>query len=332
MTTVVFCNEKAGTFESCNEQMGSISERFEEITGDPTKIVSAQDFHESDLVGVNRAIVMGGDGTVGRLLGKLANHTPRIPVGIIPAGTGNLLAGMLGLKTEKPEDRIPFALETIRKGRVVSIDLGIANGTPFALDVGIGPIAMAVTTPGKSEKNMHGLLSYVRPLIKSMFEHPYKFELKTGGHRFECIASAIFITNPQELGIGQKSDATTLRNGKLNLIVLNPQNLDDYAGIAMRFGSWFLGNAETDKMPYKLFEVDEVEITALEEIQAVPVLAGTLTDILTQNKEVESVPLSLSKREQPATMLDGDVFGHTPVVVASLPAAVDVFVPEHTAV
>ena len=327
MTTVIFCNEKAGSYETCCEQLDAIADELEEVTGVPSKLVNAEEFTDTDLTGATRAIIVGGDGTVGRLLGKLATHQPRIPIGIIPAGTGNLLAKMLGIHPEKIEDRVPFALETIRNGRVVSIDLGSANGVPFALDLGIGPIAMAITQPEKQEKNAAGLLSYVRPLLKSMFEHPYKFEIKTGGHTFQCVASAIFVTNPQELGIGQKSDATTLRNGKLNLIILNPQNLDDFVDISMRFGSWFLGNTETDKLPYRIFEVDEVEIRALEELPIAPILAGALPAVLTPSPEEGTI---LSDKDQPTTMLDGDVFGTTPVVVAALPRAVDIFVPLET--
>lgn len=324
MTTVIFCNEKAGSFETCNEQLGAIAEELEEVTGVKSKIVNAADFTDEDLRGASRAIIVGGDGTVGRLLGQLANHTPRIPIGIIPAGTGNLLAKMLGIHPDKVEDRVPFALETIRNGRVVSIDLGTANGTPFALDLGIGPIAMAITQPEKEEKSSQGLLSYIRPLLKSMFEHPYKFEIKTGKHTFQCVASAIFVTNPQELGIGQKSDATTLRNGKLNLIILNPQDLDDYVDITMRFGSWFIGNTETDTLPYRILEVDEVEIRALEELPIAPILAGALPAILTPSPDEST---TLGDKDQPTTMLDGDVFGTTPVVVSSLPKAVDIYVP-----
>lgn len=329
MTSVIFCNEKAGTFESCNQHLGLISSELEEVTGVKSKIVNTEDFTDEDLNGATRAIIMGGDGTVGRLLGRLANHTPRIPVAIIPAGTGNLLAKMLGLNPEKIEDRVPFALETIRNGRVISIDLGTANGTPFALNLGIGPIAMAITAPDKQEKNSHGLLSYVRPLLMSMFERPYKFQISTRGHSFECVASAIFVTNPQELGIGQKADATTLRDGKLDLIILNPQNLDDYVDISLRFGSWFIGNTETESLPYRMLQVDEAEIKAIAEMPNASILT-VLPEILTPKPLKEKLTTDstiIGDEDQPTTMLDGDVFGQTPVVVSTLNRAVDIYVP-----
>jgi len=325
MTTLVFCNQEAGNIEHCAEKMGSIPDMLEQITGDKTILTDVNHVTEEELQNADRAIAMGGDGTVGRVLGRLANHVPRIPVGIIPAGTGNLLADCLGLKSENRDEMIELALATIKNGKTIAIDLGVANGTPFALDIAVGPLAMAVTEPGKTEKNSHGLLSYVRPLLKSMFESPYKFKITADGETLEVDASAIFVTNPQELGIGQKADASTLRDGKLNLFVLNPTNLDDYVGIAMRFGAWFLGNAETDQMPYRIFEVANVTIEAIEQIAAPPLVTNMLPVDPGESKPVH-------ESGQPTTMLDGDVFGHTPVTVSVLPAAIDVYVPESCAV
>lgn len=326
MTTLVFCNQEAGSFESCTDRMGSISDYLQEMTGDESVIVEVDKVTEEQIAKADRAIAMGGDGTVGRVLAKLANRTPRIPIGIIPAGTGNLFADCLGLKTESPEEMLSLALETIKNGRVLPIDLGEANGVPFALDVAVGPIAMAVTQPGKTEKGSHGMFSYVRPLMKAMFERPYKFKIVADGIPFECNASAIFVTNPQELGIGQRADASTLRDGKLNLIILDPQNLDEYVGIAMRFGAWFLGNAETDNVPYRIFEVSNVTIEALHELKTPQLIASALPV-----QQETAAPVD-DDDKQPTTMLDGDVFGTTPVAVQILPAAVDVYVPHTTAV
>jgi diacylglycerol kinase family enzyme len=303
--------------------MGSVSEYLEKMTGDKSVVTDVTTVTEEELASADRAIAIGGDGTVGRVLARLANREKRIPIGIIPAGTGNLLADCLGLKAETSEEMLAMALETIRNGRILSMDLGQANGTPFALDVAVGPIAMAVTQPGKTEKSSHGLFSYVRPLMKAMFERPYNFKIVADGVELECHASAIFVTNPQELGIGQRADVTTLRDGKLNLIILDPQNLDEYVGIAMRFGAWFLGSAETDNVPYRIFEVSNVSIEALHELSTPQLLSSALP--LTQEPVAE-----VSDDRQPTTMLDGDVFGTTPVTVSIMPAAVDVYVPEST--
>lgn len=325
MTTLVFCNQEAGSFESCTEQMGSISEYLHEMTGDESVIVETDKVTEEQLMAADRAIAMGGDGTVGRVLAKLARAPKRIPIGIIPAGTGNLFADCLGLKTENKEEMLELALDTIRNGRLLPIDLGEANGVPFALDVAVGPIAMAVTTPGKSEKGTHGMFSYVRPLMKAMFERPYKFRIVADGQTIECNASAIFVTNPQELGIGQRADASSLQDGKLNLIILDPQNLDEYVGIAMRFGAWFLGSAETDNVPYKMFDVSTVTIEALHELSTPQLIASALPV-----PQEAAAPVDEDDK-QPTTMLDGDEFGTTPVTVSVLPDAVDIYVPRATA-
>lgn len=325
MANLILCNERAGTYESCCEELGPIAELLEKNTGESSITLDVDSVSESDLKQADRVIVMGGDGTVGRILGLVAGHQPRVPVGIIPAGTGNLLAKCLGLLPDNPDDRFKFAYETIRRGRTVSIDLGTANGTPFALDVGVGPLAMAVTEPNKQEKSAHGLFSYVRPLLKSMFQRAYRFRLNIDSKIFECDASAIFVTNPQELGIGQAANVSSLQDGKLDLIILNPTNLDEYVGIATRFGSWFLGNAETDTMPYTILEVSEVNIEATEELPAAPLLMNSALSKLSATKESANQEL-----DQPSTMLDGDVFGKAPVTVRLLPKAVDVYVPLDT--
>jgi len=78
-----------------------------------------------------RVIVVGGDGTISSLLPVL--EETRVPLGIIPAGTFNALAGALGI----PRD-LPGALELAVSGRPRSIDLGYANGRPFSQILGVG--------------------------------------------------------------------------------------------------------------------------------------------------------------------------------------------------
>jgi diacylglycerol kinase (ATP) len=76
-------------------------------------------------------VVCGGDGTIHRALPHLAGSG--IPLGLIPAGTANVLARELGI----PRDP-DAAVEIIARGRVRSICLGSADGRLFHLMGGAG--------------------------------------------------------------------------------------------------------------------------------------------------------------------------------------------------
>src|SRR4029077_6163257 len=67
--------------------------------------------------GVDLVIAVGGDGTVLQVATSLSGS--KIPLGIVPTGTGNLLAGDLGIPSH-PADAVQTALE----GRPRRIDVG----------------------------------------------------------------------------------------------------------------------------------------------------------------------------------------------------------------
>jgi diacylglycerol kinase (ATP) len=72
-------------------------------------------------LGTDAVVVAGGDGTVHLAIQELARTG--IPLGIVPAGTGNEIAAMLGLR----ELDVAGAAETIAKGGTRVIDLGRAT-------------------------------------------------------------------------------------------------------------------------------------------------------------------------------------------------------------
>jgi YegS/Rv2252/BmrU family lipid kinase len=108
--------------------------------------------------GVDLLVVWGGDGIVQRSIDVLAREKggTKIPIGIMPAGTGNLLASNLGI----PHD-LEKAVEVAFRGRRRRIDLGQLNGEHFAVMAGVGFDGAMIRDADRSMKDRLGKLAYV---------------------------------------------------------------------------------------------------------------------------------------------------------------------------
>jgi YegS/Rv2252/BmrU family lipid kinase len=120
--------------------------------------------NESDLV-----LVAGGDGTVRVVCAALA-HTG-IPVGVIPAGTGNLLARNLHIPLDLDD-----ALERILDGRDRRIDLVRVHGDEldtdhFAVMAGLGLDAAIISDAPPHLKKQIGWTAYLVSAAKNI-NHP----------------------------------------------------------------------------------------------------------------------------------------------------------------
>jgi diacylglycerol kinase (ATP) len=76
-------------------------------------------------------VAVGGDGTIHEVINGLVNTN--IPLGIIPAGSGNDFARGLGIPLKHDK-----ALERILNGNPKIIDIGYVNSTYFCTVTGIG--------------------------------------------------------------------------------------------------------------------------------------------------------------------------------------------------
>lgn len=78
--------------------------------------------------GYDAVYVAGGDGTLNAVVRGMmrgAGRTP-VPIGVIPAGTGNDFAKALGLGEDAET-----AVERLLERRVIDVDVGSLNGRPF---------------------------------------------------------------------------------------------------------------------------------------------------------------------------------------------------------
>ena len=102
--------------------------RFQQLGVDVTEIVGRDAAHARTLVaealesGTDALVVVGGDGVIGLALQFLAHND--IPLGIVPAGTGNDHAREYGIPTGDPA----AAVDVIVGGRTAVVDLGRISG------------------------------------------------------------------------------------------------------------------------------------------------------------------------------------------------------------
>ncbi len=142
--------------------------------------------------GVDLILIWGGDGTVQRGLDAVASSPASgVCVGIIPAGTANLLAGNLGIPTDL-EQAVRIALDGDRR----ALDLGVVNHEHFAVMAGTGLDALMMKEAGAGLKERVGRLAYLWTGIRASRARAVKMSVVVDGAAwFKGRASCLLFGN-----------------------------------------------------------------------------------------------------------------------------------------
>ncbi len=165
--------------------------------------------------GVDLVLACGGDGTVSACVAGVAGSG--IPLGLLPCGTGNLLARNLGLPSSLDE-----ALATALTGADRPLDVGLINGRPFVVMAGIGFDAEMLDGASENSKRTLGWLAYVLSALRHLGDRPIGVKLRAdGGQARRFLASSVVIGNVGSLrgGIRLLPDAVP-DDGILDVAVL----------------------------------------------------------------------------------------------------------------
>ncbi|UFU04598.1 NAD(+)/NADH kinase [Ruania suaedae] len=186
-------------------------------------------------------IVAGGDGTV-RAVAEVV-HPTRVPLAVVPAGTGNLLARNLGLMAD-----IETAVHTAFTGSTRAIDLGVTELTHrdgrtqthvFLVMTGVGLDARMASDTSRALKKRIGWLAYTEPISRSVLGNK-QFEMHYEvGHAKERTVRAhtVIVGNCGTLtaGILLLPDARA-DDGLLDVVLLRPRGWWQWLRVAARLG------------------------------------------------------------------------------------------------
>jgi YegS/Rv2252/BmrU family lipid kinase len=234
-------------------------------------------------------IAAGGDGTIIEVISGMINSNSKL--GIIPYGTGNMLAANLGIPVN-----ISKAIDIIIEGNSQKIDIGKINDRYFAFMAGCGFDAKIIDETSREKKKKYGLLAYFIEGVSQVFKTKYNlFKIKLDNNKtVKARALTVIIANSGNI-IGNLFSLVphaSLSDGLLDIIIISPKSTGDYIPIL-----WQILTRQKHKKSNKI--------------------------IYYQAKEVE-----IKCKPNLPVQADGDIIGKTPIKVQALPQAIEVLTPK----
>jgi len=258
-----------------------------ETTSDPEAISSlaAQAAAEHyDLI-----VAAGGDGTINAVVNGVGDS--RIPLGIIPLGTGNVLAHHLGIPVKNVED----AVRVLYGAKVASIDVARANGRRFTLMAGFGFDAAVVGAVSPKVKDVLGTMAYAPAVLGRLLKYaPTNFRLTLDDEStLQVKAYAVIVANCGTYAYNFRiAPDARIDDGLLDVLVFEAEK-----GSTLHL----IGQALDTLFQQRLLGTELIYLKA-----------AKLT--------VESDPHAM-------VQIDGDLCGTTPMDVEVIPGAVKLMVP-----
>lgn len=170
-------------------------------------------------------IAAGGDGTVSLLSNRAINTEKTL--GVIPLGTGNLLAQEL---------KIPINLEkalnliTADNPKIFLMDTIMLNERSCLLNVSAGLSPKVMKSTQSKEKQRFGLFAYIVNFFQQFLGlKRHRFFIEYDNQNMSFVATEVLITNGGSAGIEtlKLSDNVKLNDGQLDLFIIRAKNFYD---------------------------------------------------------------------------------------------------------
>jgi diacylglycerol kinase (ATP) len=238
--------------------------------------------------GFDLVVAAGGDGTVSAVIDGLISSS--VPLGIVPIGTGNLVARELGIPVDV-DAAVALIAGSPGERQIDAMRIG---ERVFALNASIGVSASVIGGTTSTNKNRFGRVAYVWTTLFKIFTlRPRRFVVAVDGleHEYRAIEVAILNGGALTGSLPRKGPEIRLDDGQLDVLIVGVNAWRDYV-------RWFLS-----------------------------ILAGRTAAVPALHRRA-SRRIAIRSRDRLPVQADGDVIGTTPIEVEFLPGAVTVLVPD----
>ena len=182
--------------------------------------------------GFEAVLACGGDGTVNETACAMINTG--VPMGIIPAGSGNGLARHLGFPVD------PFmSLDVLAKRNIKDCDYGDVNGRPFFCTFGVG--FDAAVSDRFAACGQRGRINYVRSAVHEFISYkPHTYTIFADDEEIDNEALLVAVCNANQYGNNAfiAPDAS-IKDGLLDLVVVKsmPKLNSVWTSVEMMWGT-----------------------------------------------------------------------------------------------
>jgi len=245
---------------------------------------------------VDNVAVFGGDGTTMQAAAALVGTD--VPLGIIPGGTGNLLAGNLRIPPSPAR-----AARALLSARPHPLDLGRMERPGgyqyFAVACGAGYDARVMAATLSQHKRRWGMGAYVATSLRLIASIQSSLHVITiDGVRYEVHAAMVLVANCGEVipRVVRLGPGITPTDGLLDVVVVRADNLPQSLRVVwdlLRIGPATLGDATS--LGHARGREIQVEAEVVQPVQ-----------------------------------LDGEPGGETPFTVSVVPGAIRILVPSRS--
>lgn len=181
--------------------------------------------------GYDTIVAAGGDGTVSRVADELQGSGCRL--GIVPLGTGNLIARALGIPMEV-EDAVRVIAEAAATRAIDGMRVG--DKTYFS-HVSMGTYSRIAKVESETQKKWLGRGVYVWNLIRELARRrAWTFTIEADGRRRRRRASLVIVANIGDAGLAgmQWGSDIHIDDQRLDVCVVRGRSLRAYAELAWK--------------------------------------------------------------------------------------------------
>ncbi|BCT76817.1 hypothetical protein SCMU_26590 [Sinomonas cyclohexanicum] len=178
-------------------------------------------------------VVVGGDGAVNLMANVLAGTG--IPLGVIPAGTGNDVARLLGVPLASVDDAVTVLLSALEEGPRV-LDLGRidwAGGHRHYVAVASAGFDSRVNERANAWRWPRGQARYTLAVLRELVSfRPIPFELVVDGAGMAQRAMLVSVANGPSFGGGMRvAPGARADDGLLDLVVVRPLSIPAFLAV-----------------------------------------------------------------------------------------------------